>query len=143
MKEEKRRPTGVKLDGKLFYTREELRVKYEASDSFIWKRITDNNVEERTVLGHKVYRDDPDIFTKRIAGKITPDNLPKPGTYPEMYQTVVRIEAGNKDIFFKQLELEKEIAGVKDLLQQLVDINTSPSHPTVTQGGLFSTEAKK
>jgi hypothetical protein len=131
MKEEKK-VTGVKLEGKWFYTREELRVKYEASDSFIWKRIQDNNIEERMVLGHKVYRDNPDIFTKKIPGKIGPEHLPKTGTYPEMYQKVERIEAGNKDIFFKILELEKEIAAVKDLLQQLVDINTKPSSPAST-----------
>jgi uncharacterized protein (UPF0335 family) len=67
-----------------------------------------------------------------------------------MYQKVDRIEAGNKDIFdvvsdiYERIEtMDKDVAAVKELLLQLVDVNTKPSGPSGPQGGLFSPEAKR
>jgi hypothetical protein len=57
--------TPIQLDNGAYHTMEGLMFKYNASTSHISRVVMDNKLEKRTLLGKTVYKDDPELYTKR------------------------------------------------------------------------------
>jgi hypothetical protein len=138
---------GVKFHDGWYFTIRELAERYSCSESLIRKRITYSRLDAKYALGIQVFKDDPGIFAKKPKGppkgSAAVEGGKRIGNYGELFLIVQRVEVGNKEIYQKQLEIETKLAEVTTLLLNLLDVNTTPSHPTGTQGGLFATEAKK
>jgi hypothetical protein len=55
----------IQLDNGAYHTMEGLMFKYNASTSHISRVVMDNKLEKRLLLGKTLYKDDPELYTKR------------------------------------------------------------------------------